>query len=76
MNNRLARYSWPLLAAFPLVAAADVPRVAVDIPPVYSLVVKVMGERGDPELFIQPGASPHGYSLGLLKHNPSMMLTW
>lgn len=63
MNNRLARLSWPLLAAFPLVAAADVPRVAVDIPPVYSLVSKVMGERGAPELFIQPGASPHGYSL-------------
>ncbi len=63
MNNRLARLSWPLLAAFPLVAAADAPRVAVDIPPVYSLVAKVMGERGDPELFIQPGASPHGYSL-------------
>lgn len=63
MNNRLARLSWPLLAAFPLVAAADVPRVAVDIPPVYSLVAKVMGERGDPRLFIQPGASPHGYSL-------------
>ncbi len=63
MNNRLARLSWPLLAAFPLVAAADVPRVAVDIPPVYSLVAKVMGGRGDPELFIQPGASPHGYSL-------------
>ncbi len=63
MNNRLAHMSWPLLAAFPLVAAADVPRVAVDIPPVYSLVAKVMGERGDPELFIQPGASPHGYAL-------------
>ena len=63
MNNRLARLSWPLLAAFPLVAAAEVPHVAVDIPPVYSLVAKVMGERGDPELFIQPGASPHGYSL-------------
>lgn len=63
MNNRLARLSWPLLAVFPLIAAADVPRVTVDIPPVYSLVAKVMGERGDPELFIQPGASPHGYSL-------------
>lgn len=63
MNNRLARLSWSLLAALPLVAAADAPRVAVDIPPVYSLVAKVMGERGDPELFIQPGASPHGYSL-------------
>lgn len=63
MNNRLARLSWPLVVAFPLVAAADVPRVAVDIPPVHSLVAKVMGERGDPKLLIQPGASPHGYSL-------------
>lgn len=63
MMHRLARFSWPLLAAFPLVAAAEAPRVAVDLPPVHSLVAKVMGERGDPELFIQPGASPHGYSL-------------
>lgn len=63
MNDRLARLSWPLLVAFPLVASADVPRVTVDIPPVYSLVATVMGELGDPELFIQPGASPHGYSL-------------
>lgn len=61
--QRLTHLSWPLLAAFPLMAIADVPRVAVDIPPVYSLVDKVMGERGNPELFIQPGASPHGYSL-------------
>lgn len=63
MNCRLARLSWPLSIAFPLVAAADVPRVAVDIAPVHSLVAKVMGERGNPELFIQPGASPHSYSL-------------
>lgn len=59
----LARLTWPLLLAFPLAAAADVPSVAVDIPPVQSLVAKVMGELGDPALFIQPGASPHGYSL-------------
>ncbi|WP_447927153.1 zinc ABC transporter substrate-binding protein [Vreelandella sp. EE27] len=58
-----ARLSWSLLAAFPLAAAADVPSVAVDIPPVNSLVATVMGEHGTPALFIQPGASPHGYSL-------------
>ena len=32
-------------------------------PPVHSLVAKVMGDLGTPDLFIQPGASPHGYSL-------------
>ncbi|UYF99524.1 zinc ABC transporter substrate-binding protein [Halomonas sp. GD1P12] len=57
------RLSWPLLLAFPLAAAADAPRVAVDIPPVQSLVATVLGEHGEPALFIRPGASPHGYSL-------------
>lgn len=42
---------------------ADVPRVAVDIAPVHSLVSKVMGELGAPELILPPGASPHGHSL-------------
>ncbi|MEG3079894.1 zinc ABC transporter substrate-binding protein [Halomonas sp. 5021] len=63
MTYRLAHYALPLLVGLPLTALADVPRVAVDIPPVHSLVAKVMGDRGSPELFIQPGASPHGYSL-------------
>ncbi|WP_447554238.1 zinc ABC transporter substrate-binding protein [Vreelandella sp. EE22] len=60
---QLTRLSWPLLVAFPAVALANPPRVAVDIPPVHSLVATVMGEHGAPTLFIQPGASPHGYSL-------------
>ncbi|MHC9034658.1 zinc ABC transporter substrate-binding protein [Cobetia marina] len=47
----------------PAVAMAEVPSVAVDIPPVHSLVSRVMGELGSPELVIQPGASPHGYSM-------------
>ncbi len=47
----------------PAVAAAEVPAVAVDIPPVHSLVDRVMGELGSPDLVIQPGASPHGYSM-------------
>lgn len=63
MPHRLTYFALPLLTAFPLAASAEVPRVAVDIPPVYSLVATVMGDVGTPELFIHPGASPHGYSL-------------
>ncbi|WP_240724807.1 zinc ABC transporter substrate-binding protein [Onishia niordana] len=51
---------WLLVPAF---AAAEVPAVAVDIPPVHSLVDRVMGELGSPDLVIQPGASPHGYAM-------------
>jgi len=42
---------------------ADVPSVAADIPPVHSLVAMVMQGVGSPDLLVQPGASPHGYSL-------------
>lgn len=44
-------------------ALADVPRVAVDIAPVHSLVARVMEGVGTPDLIVQPGASPHEYSL-------------
>ena len=44
-------------------AVADVPSVAVDIAPVHSLVARVMDGLGTPNLIVQPGASPHGYSL-------------
>ncbi len=44
-------------------AYADTPRVAVDIAPVHSLVARVMAGIGEPDLIIQPGASPHEYSL-------------
>lgn len=44
-------------------AIADVPAVAVDIAPVHSLVARVMDGVGTPELIVQPGASPHEYSL-------------
>lgn len=44
-------------------ATADVPRVAVDVTPVHSLVARVMEGVGEPNLIVQPGASPHGYSL-------------
>lgn len=44
-------------------AMADVPKVAVDIAPVHSLVARVMDGVGTPDLVIQPGASPHEYNL-------------
>jgi zinc transport system substrate-binding protein len=44
-------------------AMADVPRVAVDIAPVHSLVARVMEGVGTPDLIVPPGASPHEYSL-------------
>nr|WP_298414714.1 zinc ABC transporter substrate-binding protein [uncultured Halomonas sp.] len=62
MALRVSHYLMALLM-MPAVAAAKVPSVAVDIPPVYSLVDQVMGDLGSPDLVIQQGASPHGYSL-------------
>ncbi|SFT36607.1 ABC-type Zn2+ transport system, substrate-binding protein/surface adhesin [Halomonas saccharevitans] len=63
MRNKLLRpLCLPWLLA-PAVAVAEVPAVAVDIPPVHSLVDRVMGKLGSPDLVIQPGASPHGYSM-------------
>lgn len=44
-------------------AYADAPKVAVDIAPVHSLVARVMDGVGTPDLIVQPGASPHEYSL-------------
>jgi zinc transport system substrate-binding protein len=44
-------------------AYSDTPKVAVDIAPVHSLVARVMDGVGAPDLIIQPGASPHEYSL-------------
>lgn len=45
------------------IALAEAPRVAVDIAPVHSLVARVMQGLGTPDLIVQPGASPHEYSL-------------
>lgn len=44
-------------------AYADRPQVAVDIAPVHSLVAQVMDGIAAPDLIIQPGATPHEYSL-------------
>jgi zinc transport system substrate-binding protein len=44
-------------------AYADTPQVAVDIAPLHSLVARVMDGVSGPALIIQPGATPHEYSL-------------
>jgi zinc transport system substrate-binding protein len=50
-----------LAAAMP--ALADAPKVATDIPPVHSLVARVMQGAGEPALILPPGASPHGHAM-------------
>lgn len=44
-------------------ARADVPRVVVDIAPVFSLVSQVMEDVGAPQLLVPVNASPHGYAM-------------
>ncbi|VDC28648.1 zinc ABC transporter substrate-binding protein [Pseudogemmobacter humi] len=44
-------------------ALADVPQVMTDIPPVHSLVARVMGDLGTPGLLLTPGASEHHFQL-------------
>lgn len=59
------RLTAPCLLNVMLAAAAqaEAPAVATDIPPVHSLVARVMEGVGSPALIVSPGASPHGYSL-------------
>jgi zinc transport system substrate-binding protein len=66
IGNPMSRKLLPLSITATLMggaAFADVPRVAVDIAPVHSLVARVMDGVGAPDLIIQSGASPHEYSL-------------
>ena len=51
-----------LLVALSLPALAA-PRVVTDVTPVHSLVAQVMAGVAEPQLVIQPGASPHRYSM-------------
>jgi zinc transport system substrate-binding protein len=51
------------LSLLPALAWAEVPKVAVDIAPLHSLVVQVMDGLGTPELLIPANASPHDASL-------------
>ena len=59
------RWMWAGVISAGVVGAAqaDVPRVAVDIAPLHSIVASVMGSLGTPDLVVPPGASPHGYSM-------------
>ena len=66
LEMQMSRYLIPLAATSSILtgaAMADVPRVAVDIAPVHSLVTRVMEGVGTPSLIVQPGASPHEYNL-------------
>lgn len=47
----------------PLPAFADVPRVITDIAPIHSLTAQVMGDLGQPDLLLPPGADPHDFAL-------------
>ena len=44
-------------------AAAEVPKVVTDIPPVHSLVAMVMGDLGQPDLLVDKGADAHDFQL-------------
>ncbi|PYE84402.1 zinc ABC transporter substrate-binding protein [Pseudoroseicyclus aestuarii] len=44
-------------------AAAEVPRVVTDVAPVQSLVARAMEGLGEPAMLVQPGTSPHSYTL-------------
>lgn len=52
-----------MLSLLPVSSWASAPKVAVDIAPLHSVVTQVMKGVGEPELLIQPEASPHSYSL-------------
>ncbi|WP_340107293.1 zinc ABC transporter substrate-binding protein [Pikeienuella sp. HZG-20] len=53
----------PAFALACAVSAAAAPRVAVDIPPIHSLVARVMVGVGAPALITPPGATPHGRAM-------------
>ncbi len=44
-------------------AQAPAPRVVVSIPPLHSIVARVMQDVGEPDLLLSGGASPHAFSL-------------
>ncbi len=52
-----------LVLALPAAARAAPPRVAADIPPVHSLVARVMEGVGAPDLVVTASASPHGFAM-------------
>jgi len=67
MRPRFSRtFTLPLalsVSAFALTAQAKVPMVLTDIPAVASLTAQVMGDLGDPQALLGPGADEHHYQL-------------
>jgi zinc transport system substrate-binding protein len=66
MEDAMSRTLLPLSFLAALMggtAVAEVPHVATDIAPIHSLVARVMDGVGTPDLIVQPGGSPHEYSL-------------
>jgi zinc transport system substrate-binding protein len=59
------RYTISLTAATLIAgtAAAEVPVVVTDIPPVHSLVAQVMGQLGTPVLLLDRGADAHDFQM-------------
>jgi zinc transport system substrate-binding protein len=57
------RYILPLIAVIATPAAADVPKVLADIPPVQALVAQVMGNLGTPGLLLNKGGDEHDLQL-------------
>lgn len=52
-----------ILSLVPVPGRAAPPGVVADIAPLHSIVAEVMQGVGEPDLLVQPGASPHHYSL-------------
>ncbi|MDT8854609.1 zinc ABC transporter substrate-binding protein [Paracoccaceae bacterium Fryx2] len=60
------RYTISLTVASALwagTAAAEVPRVVTDLPPVHALVSMVMGDLGQPGLLLDRGANAHSFQM-------------
>ncbi len=52
-----------LCILLPLGASASTPEVVVTIQPVHSIVSSIMLGVGEPVLLLEPGKSPHGYTM-------------
>ena len=63
MNKKIIALAFSCLSLVSLSADAAVPKVAVDIAPLHSLVSQVTAGIGQPSLLISPGSSPHEYTL-------------
>jgi len=52
-----------IFAVVPTLALAGQPKVVTSIKPVQGLVFAVLGDQGNPQLLLDPGTSPHAFSL-------------